>query len=142
MLGEISPNITSWRKNDPLREYLASLEKVDRMDVDLVLPGHRSPFRDLHGRIRELQAHHARRLADVLSLLSAEPLTPYTLASKMKWDLAGSWTRWAFTQRWFATGEALAHLHYLEADGKVERNEVKGLVVFRINPPTAGRSAP
>lgn len=132
ILGEISPNITSWGKRDPLREYLASLEKVQGMEVDWVFPGHRSPFRDHRRRIRELQDHHARRLEDVLALLAEGARTPYDLASEMKWDLAGSWARWAFTQRWFATGEALAHLHYLEAEGTVERGEREGLVVFRM----------
>jgi glyoxylase-like metal-dependent hydrolase (beta-lactamase superfamily II) len=131
ILDEISPNITSWRAGNPLRDYLASLEKVDRLDVDLVLPGHRSPLGDLRRRIRELQDHHADRLRDVLSLLAGGARTPYELASQMQWDLAGSWARWAFTQRWFALGEALANLRYLEAEGAVERTERDGLVFFR-----------
>ena len=131
ILDEISPNITSWRPGNPLREYLASLQKVAGLEVDYVLPGHRSPFRELRRRIRELQDHHAERLEDVLSLLGAGAQTPYELASKMKWDLAGSWARWAFTQRWFAMGEAMSHLRYLEADGLVEQDERNGLVRFR-----------
>jgi len=131
ILDEISPNITSWREGNPLRDYLASLDMVHRLEVERVLPGHRSPFADHRRRIRELQDHHAHRLDDVLALLADGARTPYDLASGMKWDLAGSWARWAFTQRWFAMGEALSHLHYLEAEGAVERAELEGLVHFR-----------
>lgn len=131
ILGEISPNITSWRPGNPLNDYLASLRKTDELDVDCVLPGHRSPFRDHRRRIRELQTHHEQRLEDVLLLLDQGARTPYELAAGMKWDLAGSWARWAFTQRWFAMGEALAHLRYLEAEGAVEEERHDGLVVFQ-----------
>lgn len=130
LLDEISPNITSWRAGDPLRAYLTSLRKVHGLEVDRVLPGHRRPFRDHRRRIRELQDHHARRLEGVLSLLEPGPRTAYDLAADMEWDLAGSWARWAFTQRWFALGEALAHLRYLEAEETVEAAERDGLVFF------------
>jgi glyoxylase-like metal-dependent hydrolase (beta-lactamase superfamily II) len=130
ILGEITPNITSWRGANALKQYLSSLDRVDRMEVERVLPGHRSPFRDHRARIRELKAHHEHRLAEVRSLVSARQRTAYELASEMTWDLAGSWGRWAFTQRWFATGEALSHLRYLEEAGEVVRRTVDGLVYF------------
>jgi glyoxylase-like metal-dependent hydrolase (beta-lactamase superfamily II) len=130
ILGEITPNITSWRGANALKEYLASLEKVDRMDVQRVLPGHRSPFGDHRRRIRELKAHHQHRLNEVRSLIAERARTAYDLASAMTWDLAGSWGRWAFTQRWFATGEALSHLRYLEEEGAVVRRTLAGHVVF------------
>jgi glyoxylase-like metal-dependent hydrolase (beta-lactamase superfamily II) len=43
ILGDITPNITLWAGvEDSLGNYLNSLEKVRALDVDLVLPGHRS----------------------------------------------------------------------------------------------------
>ncbi|MBI5444766.1 MAG: MBL fold metallo-hydrolase [Deltaproteobacteria bacterium] len=130
ILGEISPNITSWRGMNTLKQYLASLEAVERMDVERVLPGHRSPFGDHRRRIRELKAHHEHRLNEVRSLVSRRARTAYDLASEMTWDLGGSWGRWAFTQRWFATGEALSHLRYLEEEGAVVRTSADGVVFF------------
>jgi hypothetical protein len=34
-------------------------------------------------------------------------------------------------QRWFATGESIAHIRYLEARGLVERDLVDGQILYR-----------
>ncbi len=46
----------------PLKEYLASLEKVYPLDVNLVLPGHRNSWNNHKRRIEELQEHHQPKL--------------------------------------------------------------------------------
>jgi glyoxylase-like metal-dependent hydrolase (beta-lactamase superfamily II) len=47
ILNDITPNIQLWSDEwDPLKEYLASLEKVYKLDIELVLPGHRGIFRN------------------------------------------------------------------------------------------------
>ncbi|MCL0092583.1 hypothetical protein M1N92_02830 [Dehalococcoidia bacterium] len=44
----------------------------------------------------------------------------------MSWDMTyKSWDLFPSMQKWFATGEAIAHLRYLEEKGKVAR-EVEG----------------
>jgi glyoxylase-like metal-dependent hydrolase (beta-lactamase superfamily II) len=121
VLAEISPNIGAWAEDDdPLREYLQSLDKADALDVELALPGHRRPLPDFHERIAELKAHHAERLDEVQTLLDGQPASAYNIASRMTWDL--KYDRWEdvnVMQKWFATGEAIAHLRYLEADDTV-----------------------
>ena len=58
ILFDITPNITlSLEDGNPLKEYLSSLDKVYDLDVELVLPGHRSIFRNQKERIRELKLH-------------------------------------------------------------------------------------
>lgn len=137
ILGDISPNITSWLPGrDPLKEYFSSLRKASTLEVDLVLPGHRRLFRGHQARIQALERHHQARLAEVLSLLSERTLTAFELASHMTWDLKGSWASWPLAQKWFATGEALAHLVYLEGAGAVTREE-GDRVVFSLLHPTA-----
>jgi predicted metal-dependent hydrolase len=38
----------------------------------------------------------------------------------MTWDIkADSWDQFPVAQRWFATGEAISHLRYLEEEGKL-----------------------
>ena len=45
ILIDITPNISLWSDDEnPLREYLHSLDKVYDLDIELVLPGHRSTF--------------------------------------------------------------------------------------------------
>lgn len=121
ILGDITPNITAWPGvTDSLGDYLASLEKVDRLDPVLALPGHRSPVHDARGRIHELQRHHSGRLEEVLTLLTDGPHTVCELASRMTWDIrADDWSAFPIAQKWFACGEAASHLDHLQVRGKV-----------------------
>ena len=44
LLGDITPNISCYSSDgDPLGDYLASLEKVRRLDIRIVLPEHPPP---------------------------------------------------------------------------------------------------
>ncbi len=124
ILGDITPNISSWDDlGNPLRDYLESLDKIYGMDIDLVLPGHRRIITDCRQRIDELKNHHRQRLEEVLQILeSAGPGSAYQIASLMQWDIvADDWSDFPIMQKWFATGEAIAHLKYLEEEGLVER---------------------
>ncbi|MBW2148531.1 MAG: MBL fold metallo-hydrolase, partial [Deltaproteobacteria bacterium] len=70
ILHDITPNIQLWsNKENPLNEYMASLDKVYGLDIELVLPGHRIIFRNCKKRIQELKKHHQHRADEVLSLL-------------------------------------------------------------------------
>ncbi|MEW6443032.1 MAG: MBL fold metallo-hydrolase [bacterium] len=133
LLVDITPNIQCWSdKLDPLAEYLASLEKVAALEVDLVLPGHRRLFRDHRGRIEELKAHHRRRAGEVLSILDEGPKNAFQVASQMTWDIdCDSWDGFPVAQKWFATGETIAHLRYLEAKGRILRENSGEGVAFR-----------
>jgi len=128
ILIDITPNIQCWSDTqNPLKHYLASLDKVAGLQVDLVLPGHRRLIRNHGARIAELKQHHAHRLTEVLTILEGGPLNAFQVASRMTWDIkADSWDQFPVAQRWFATGEAIAHLRYLEEEGKlVSKNSDK-----------------
>lgn len=132
ILYDITPNITCWTDNENrLKEYIASLDKVYNMDVELVLPGHRSVFTDFQGRIEELKRHHEERASDVASILEEGALSVAQVAAKMKWDIkCESWDYFPVAQKWFATGEAMAHLRYLEDAGRVTRKNSNGKRLF------------
>ncbi|BBO85065.1 MBL fold metallo-hydrolase [Desulfosarcina ovata subsp. sediminis] len=132
LLIDITPNIQGWLDQaNLLKHYLESLRKVYALDVDLVLPGHRRLFNDHRGRIDELLAHHDQRLAEVRRILSDGPMSAYETASKMTWDIrADNWAAFPPAQQWFATGEALAHLSYLEGEGQARREVNDGKTVF------------
>lgn len=119
ILGDISPNITYyWGEENPLQEYLTSLELIRSVEVDLVLPGHRRIFEDCHGRIEELKNHHRQRLRETFEILSDRPQTAYEVAACMTWDMVfNDWCEVAPIQKFFATGEALAHLRFLQSKG-------------------------
>ncbi|MCJ7670376.1 MAG: MBL fold metallo-hydrolase [Dehalococcoidia bacterium] len=133
ILVDITPNITlSSEERNSLKEYLMSLDKVYDLDVELVLPGHRSIFRDQKERIRELKQHHQTRLKEVISILGKGKQNAFQIASQMTWDISyKSWDLFPPAQKWFAFGEALAHLKYLEEEGKVGWGmEKQGIMFF------------
>ena len=132
ILIDITPNIQCWSdERNPLKDYLESLQKVYDLDVDLVLPGHRRIFQDHRRRIRELEAHHRHRLEEVIGILKNADLTAYDTAARMSWDIkADSWDAFPIAQKWFATGETLSHLLYLEKEGMLRRETVDGIVRF------------
>lgn len=133
ILGDISPNITCWDDGNPLEDFLTSLKKIARISVELVLPGHRRVFTDCRGRIDELQDHHQRRAAEAFDILAEGPLTGYQVAARMTWDMVyRSWEEVAPAQKFFATGEALSHLRYLENQGRIQhRLENEKYIYFR-----------
>ena len=132
VLGDITPNIQAWGDDhDPLAVYLSSLEKVKELDVELCLPGHRSLIEDFEKRIAELMEHHRERANEVLSILTRSRKTAYQTASEMSWDIvANSWSDFPIMQRWFATGEAIAHLRFVEGKGLIQRELVDGQILY------------
>lgn len=122
ILGDITPNIQRWPGvKDSLGDFLNSLAAVEKMDIALTLPGHRSLVEDTRARINELYAHHARRLDEVREILrSGGPQQAYHVATQMTWDMRGTWEEFPVPQKWFASGEALSHLDRLVVMGEVE----------------------
>ena len=127
VLFDITPNISYWTEvENSLKDYLTSLEKVYALEVDIILPGHRSLMKDHRKRIRELQEHHRNRLNEVISALEEGEKNTFQVAPCISWDIkSDSWEEFPPTQKWFAFGETLAHLIYLEGEGKL-RKETKG----------------
>lgn len=124
ILDKITPNISFWgfEHGDILGIYLQSLDRVRAMEVDLVLPSHRILIEDHHRRIDELKQHHQDRLDDILHILAdGEYKTVSEIAAKMHWDFrAKDFEEFPPAQKWFASGEAMAHLEHLRTKGMVE----------------------
>ena len=135
ILIDITPNISSWSDDEnPLNEYLHSLDKVYELDIELVLPGHRSSIENCKERIEELKHHHQTRANEVLSILAKGEQNAYQVASQMTWDMDyESWEQFPPSQKWFAFGEAIAHLKYLEEKEKVQKQMPGQVVVFSLN---------
>ncbi|HOO89871.1 MAG TPA: MBL fold metallo-hydrolase [Syntrophales bacterium] len=134
ILFDITPNISYWLDiKDSLGRYLASLEKVDALDVELVLTGHRRLVHDLHGRVRELQEHHRARLDEVMTALGDGEKNILQVAPHISWDItAKTWEEFPVQQQWFAFGEAMAHVKYLEYQGKVRSKNSNGTITYSL----------
>lgn len=134
VLIDITPNIQCWSDTaNPLKDYLASLDKVQRLQIDLVLPGHRRLIDNPKARIGELKKHHALRLDEVLTVLKKGPMSAFQMAAHMTWDIdCESWDQFPVAQKWFALGEAISHLRYLEEDGRIVRMTVDKTTEFAL----------
>ncbi len=124
LLEEITPNISMWRPGqNPLQDYMQSLDRLQQFDISQVLPGHRRIFSEHQKRIQELKDHHQHRLDEVLGIVRARAGHAFYIASCMVWDLdIQDWEQFPLAQKWFATGEALAHLGHLESQGLIRKS--------------------
>lgn len=119
VLPRISTNVSVFDfepEANPLPLYLNTLKRFDDLpESTLVLPSHGKPFRGLHERLDQQHSHHADRLAEVMEACVA-PMSTWDIVPvlfKRKLDLH---------QMTFAMGEALAHLHALYFEGKLDRS--------------------
>ncbi len=127
VLPRISTNVSVFDfepESNPLPLYLKSLRDYDDLPANaLVLPSHGRPFIGLHERIAQQLTHHAERLDEVYAACarpsSASDIVP--LMFKRPLDAH---------QLTFAIGEALAHLHALWFEGKLERTFEHGIYRF------------
>lgn len=124
VLFDITPNITVWPGfENALGVYLDSLERLKDYEVEYPLPGHRGVSTSMQERIDMLVKHHENRLEEALSIFRQTPgINAYQLAGHMTWQIRSrSWEDFPLVQKWFAVGEALAHVEYLMAKGLVRR---------------------
>lgn len=134
ILFDITPNITSWPSlPNSLASYMRSLEAVRKYPVRMTLTGHRENEGGFKERIDQLLEHHRDRLSEVCVILSERPLNGYEVASRMKWSIrVKSWSEFPAGQKWFAVGEALAHLNYLVGSGTVNRVDQGGVFLYSL----------
>ena len=101
---------------NPLGLFLQSIGRYRALDAEvLVLPSHGEPFRGAHARVAALESHHAVRLDALQAACAAAPRSAADVLDvlfRRKLDT---------NQIFFAMGEAIAHLHYLHAAGRVRR---------------------
>ncbi len=121
LLPRISTNVSVWPYDpdgDPLARFLHSLAAFEALPADtLVLPSHGLPFRGIAPRIAQLREHHAARLEELEAAIAAAP-APVSAA-----DVVPVLFRRTLDaqQRFFAMGEALAHLNHLWRRGRIRR---------------------
>ena len=120
VLPRISTNVSVYDmepESDPLALFLDSLQRYRPLPPDtLVLPSHGKPFTGLHERIQQLQDHHTDRLAEVLDACAQKPCSAFDILPVL-------FTRALdLHQTTFAMGEAVAHLHRLWFQGRLQRS--------------------
>ena len=70
----------------------------------------------------------------MLVILGKGPMSAFQVAAHMTWDIAcESWDQFPVTQKWFATGEAIAHLRYLEDESRLVRRKENQIVKYALD---------
>ncbi len=119
VLPKITPTImvhANEPEGNPLLEFLTSNEKLRHLPESVtILPSHNRPFKGLQTRLDQYIAHHEERLEVVLASCD-KPLSGLEVADILfPQDLD-------FHGMFFASGEAMSHIRYLEVEGKLNRN--------------------
>lgn len=126
VLGKITPNIGRWpgAEEQPLQRYLASLAGLQRLPVQLALPGHGAPLTTWGERIGELQQHHQARLAAMAEAAG----TGATVLSVARTIF--NFAKFSEHEVRFAVAETLAHLAYLVEAGELRVWEADGVASY------------
>jgi len=95
-----------------MTQYIESLRKLLKYDIDLMLPAHGPPIREPRKRIEEIIQHRLEREQQVFELLSKGKDTVKAITSEIYPELSG----FLFA---VAKGQTYAHLVKLEKEGKV-----------------------
>jgi glyoxylase-like metal-dependent hydrolase (beta-lactamase superfamily II) len=126
VLDPISPTVGLWpaSRQDPLADYLDSLERTIELAPRLALPGHGEPIEDPVGRARALIAHHRGRLDQAAAALDERPQSGYELSYPLFGDDLKPGARR------FAVAETLSHLERLVGEGRARRGGDDGSVTY------------
>ena len=127
MVEKITPNIGlhAHSSENPLGDYLASLDRIRPMEIDLVLPSHGHPFRGHREWIASTEQHHRDRCARMLAAVAGEPRTAYEVVNA-EWGPHLS----PLNER-FAVAETLAHLEYMRRQGQLSAVRENGVTRWR-----------
>src|SRR4029450_6429854 len=121
LLPKITPHVGLFPggTGNPLSDFLDSQRKVQRFDVDLVLPAHGGVFPDHRHRANQIIHHHHARLQDIFDIVRRQSHTAYDVARRaFSFDSDSP-----LTYQFPATFETLAHLEYLRHAGDVTTEE-------------------
>lgn len=116
ILASITPHVGYYLDSeDPLSDFLTSLELIGTKNPALVLAGHGRRFTNGAERAQTIQWHHQRRLRQILETLNRDGASS---AMAIANSLFGSLN--SFTMR-LAVSETLSHLEHLRLDDRIAR---------------------
>ncbi len=118
ILPQITSNVSVYAREplaNPLGHWIASLERMKQIEVDpLVLPSHGPVFKGLHNRLETLVSGHVSKLKSLHEWCKETRSPVDTFPALFKRKITGF-------DFFMALGEAIAHLHLLEALGLLKR---------------------
>jgi glyoxylase-like metal-dependent hydrolase (beta-lactamase superfamily II) len=109
---------------DPLGNYLASLRKLQGLEIGVTYPAHGTPMERGDERVRQLMLHHDRRLVDMAELVREADTTAWKVMLKsFRPNLTPLESRLAFL-------ETISHLEHLRLTGRIQYLDGDGTVTY------------
>ncbi len=132
VLPRITPNVFQYPLPgyNALGSYLASLERLAGMGLDVIYPAHGDDIVSPGARIAELLAHHRERMAEVLGAIG-DWATVVEVARRIRWSVDVPFELMGPVNQFFAIGETLAHLTHLEEMGLARSRTDRGVMYWR-----------
>ena len=123
ILPRITPNIgVHWfYQDDPLGDYLGTLDRLEPIEADNVVPSHGRPFVGHREWIANTRQHHRRRCESIIEVLGNGPVSAYQVAGAI-WGEERS-----LLDRRFGMSESLSHLAHMAIQGRVIQHEAGGI---------------
>src|SRR5690348_1757528 len=128
LLPKITPHVGIYpdSSGDPLGDFINSQMKVQRYDVEHVLPAHGGVYHDHRHRANQLIEHHRYREEEMLDLVRRRPQTAFEVAQQV----FGNEERPIFHVM-AATFETLAHLEHAHLEGRARKSQRDGKILFQ-----------
>jgi glyoxylase-like metal-dependent hydrolase (beta-lactamase superfamily II) len=124
VLPKITSNVSVYStepQGDPLGDWMDSLDMLETLSPDLlVLPSHNEPFRNIHTRVQALRADHLGKLERLRQHCASPKTALQSFECLFKRPIQDN-------EMMMATGEALAHLHYLTFRRQLTLRHVNGV---------------
>ena len=122
ILNTITPNISWHPGTDALGEYMASLDKIGRLEIEEIFPAHGEPFSGHREWIADTMAHHAARCEKIVAAIDGGADTAHAIVRKL-------WKRELEPiHHHFAVFEILAHLEHMHRHARVQGSEHGGVM--------------
>ena len=128
ILNDINPIVMSQSVGDnPLKNYIHSLDKIKNYPTQYVLTGHGEPITNLSRRIEEMKMHYQKRWKQAYESILEQGSSAYQISQIIYGkELSLHRSISAFIQ-------TITNLVYLESVGKVKMEEQSGRVYFYRN---------
>lgn len=135
VLATITPNVSMHVQSisNPLADYLSTLNSVAKLPVEIVLPAHEDIITDLPKRVTEIKQHHKERNLEIIQTLLPGAKNAYQVSSMLTWATGGTaWSDLPDHTKRAAVTETISHLELLFAQGKIEKTNQKGVVIYSV----------
>lgn len=135
VLAETVPNVGYYPQTgeDPLGDYVNSVDSLKDLEVRFVFPGHSAVFSGLVPKIDDIMRYHKDRMIRIQRIMGVETKSAYDVAKELTWIVRGEempYDKLEPIDRRLAVLTVLAQLQYLVAQSAGKKISEAGKVKY------------